>query len=442
MAHDHDHETGSPHGGTCSLSGCGEVEASTRFDDESTKATVAGRQEDRLLHMDEIDQKTMDEFLTARGRERRSALKIGGALGAMAAVGPLFEGVARAAPRRLDSRSEKTLFSSDSGGRTYVVESNTQNVHLGVIDTTLSNILEVESGDYVVYPNTWSHFLNQMQPGVTIDQLAAWRVANPGKGPHSIIGPVGVRGAEPGDMIEIQYHRLLPTYWAANFNNPGYLGTGALPDLFPTGQVKYFDLDLQDMSTHFNDDIRLTLAPFQGTLGLAPPAGWIGNTSGVFSSVPPGPHAGNLDLRELNEGTRLFIPVWQSGGRIYTGDSHALQGDGEVNLTALETAMQEVRIRVILHKQVGWQWPFAETETHWIALASDPDLGVAFRTALINAIDFLNVRAGLTRLDAYSLLSVAASFRITQVVNARRGVHAMIPKEIFDPRLRRFISVV
>lgn len=438
----HDHQTGSPHGGTCSLSGCGEVEASTRFNDQAKQAVVTGPQEDRLLRMDEVSQETLDEFLTARGRERRSALKVGGILGAMAAAGPLFSGVARASPRRLDSSDEKTLFRSDSGGRVHVVDSNTQNVHLGVLDTNLPNIVEVDSGDYVVYPNTWSHFLNQMQPGVTIDQLAAWRVANPGKGPHSIIGPVGVRGAEPGDMIEIQFHRIFPTNWAANFNNHGYLNTGALPDVFPDGQVKYFDLDLDEMATHFNDDVRLKLAPFQGTTGLAPPPGWLGNTSGVFSSVPPGPHAGNLDLRELNEGTRLFIPVWRTGGRIYTGDSHALQGDGEVNLTALETAMQEVRIRVILHKQVGWQWPFVETETHWLALATDPDLDVAFRTALLNAIDFLNVRAGLTRLDAYSLLSIAASFRITQVVNGRRGVHAMIPKEIFHPRLRRLISVV
>ncbi len=90
----------------------------------------------------------------------------------------------------------------------------------------------------------------------------------------------------------------------------------------------------------------------------------------MASSVPPGQHAGHVDLRELREGSIEYIPVWQSGAKIYTGDSHALQGDGEVNLTALETAMREVRIQVFLHEQAGWEWPFAETDTHWIALGS------------------------------------------------------------------------
>ncbi len=158
-------------------------------------------------------------------------------------------------------------------------------------------------------------------------------------------------------------------------------------------------------------------------------------TGGVVSSVPPGPHGGNMDLREMTAGTRLFLPVWRPGAKIYTGDSHALQGDGEVNLTALETAMQEVRIRVHLHKKVDWKWPFVETETHWIAMGMDKDLATAQRIALLNAIEFLSRRAGLSRADAYALCSVAVSFRVTQVVDIHKGVHAMIPKSIFHPRL-------
>ncbi len=153
-------------------------------------------------------------------------------------------------------------------------------------------------------------------------------------------------------------------------------------------------------------DIELPLQPFQGTLGLPAPDGFFGVTDGVYSLVPPGPHAGNTDLREMGEGSRRFIPVWQPGGRIYTGDSHALQGDGEVNLTALETAMQELRIRVLLHKNAGWRWPIAETPTHFIPMGLDKDLGNAFRLALVNAIEFLVKRAGLTPLDAYSLCSL------------------------------------
>jgi acetamidase/formamidase len=287
-----------------------------------------------------------------------------------------------------------------------------------------------------MYPDTWTHFMNRIQPGVPIDHIAQMRRDNPGRGPHSIIGPVGVRGAQPGDMIAIHYQRLEPLNWGLNFNNPGDLGTGAMPDEFPDGQVRYFDLDLQNMTTQLKPGIQLPLGPFQGTLGVAPAQG------GVVSSVPPGKHAGNLDLRELTEGSVLYIPVWQPGSKIYTGDSHAMQGDGEVNLTALETAMREVRIQVMLHPQAGWEWPFAETDTHWIALATDADLNEAFKIALRNTLDFLERKAGLSRLDAYSLASIGVSFRVTQVVDANKGVHAMIPKSVFSDDLRQTISIV
>jgi acetamidase/formamidase len=315
-------------------------------------------------------------------------------------------------------------------------------VRLGVFDTTLPDLLEIEPGDRIVYPRTWSHFLDRLQPGVSIDDLARWRLENPGKGPHSIIGPVSVRGARPGHVLEVQYHRIRPKGWACNFNNPGSLKTGALPDTFADGQVRYFTLDLARMTTPFGPDVELPLRPFQGTLGLAPPDGFFGVTNGVYSSVPPGPHAGNTDLRELTEGSRIFIPVWQPGGRIYTGDSHALQGDGEVDLTALETSLEELRVRVLLHENVGWRWPIAETPTHWIPMGLDKDLGAAFRLALENAIDFLVKRAGLTPLDAYSLCSLGVSFRVTQVVDVNKGVHAMIPKSLFREGLRSRISVV
>ncbi len=251
-----------------------------------------------------------------------------------------------------------------------------------------------------------------------------------------------MRGAEPGDALEIRYERILPEPWAANFNNPGALGTGALPELFSDGQVRYFELDLGRGTTAFSPDIELPLSPFQGTLGVAPPPGLWGVPGDVWSSVPPGPHGGNIDLRELSEGTSLFLPVWRKGAKIYTGDSHALQGDGEVNLTALETAMQELRIRVLLHPRAGLRWPCAETGTHFIALGMDADLTAAFRLALENAIDFLVRRAGLSRLDAYALCAVAVSFRITQVVDVHKGVHAMIPKNIFSERARAAITIV
>jgi acetamidase/formamidase len=363
-------------------------------------------------------------------------LRAGGLLGILAAAGSLFTRVAAAA------RPEPSGAPGPAGGgRVHTVDSTEATVRLGVFDTTLPNVVEIDPGDTIVYARTWSHFLNKLQPGVPIAELARLRLANPGKGPHSIIGPIGVKGAEPGDLLEVQFLALQPEPWAATFNNPGSLGTGALPDLFPDGQVKYVKLDLARGKTRFTDDIELPIGPFQGTFGVAPPEGFFSMKDGVVSSVPPGPHGGNMDLREMTSGSRLFLPVWRPGAKIYTGDSHALQGDGEVNLTALETAMREVRVRVLLHKGVDWKWPFVETATHWIAMGMDKDLATAQRIALVNAIDFLSRRAGLSRPDAYALCSVGVSFRVTQVVDINKGVHAMIPKDLFSPRLARQMSI-
>src|SRR5436305_1104088 len=194
--------------------------------------------------------------------------------------------------------------------------------------------------------------LHAAQPGVAVDTLAQLRKDNPGKGPHSIIGPVAVKDAQPGDVLEIRYLRLQPFPWGAVFHNPAALGTGLLPDDFPQGQIKYLALDLKAKQGKFAPNINVPLKPFQGTLGLAPPDGYFPPLKpGVTSSVPPGPHGGNIDLSELSEGSVLYLPVWKPGALIYTGDSHAVQGDGEISLTALETRMKELRIQVILHKQ-------------------------------------------------------------------------------------------
>ena len=322
------------------------------------------------------------------------------------------------------------------GGTVHRVPSTPETVRLGVFDSTLPNLLEIDDGDAVVYPNTWSHFLNRMQPGITIEELARLRRENPGRGPHSIIGPVGVRGAEPGDMLAIDFEVLTPVEWGATFVNPGDLGTGTLADEFPRGQIRYLELNAQTMRAEFVPGVNVPLGPFQGTIGVAPVE------PGVVSSVPPGQHAGNIDLRDMVQGTTLYVPVWQRGAKLYTGDSHAAQGDGEVNNQAIECAMREVRLRVRLHKNAGWQWPMAETEAAWIMMGIDRDLNEAFRIATRNVIAFLHRKAGLAPMDAYSLASIAVSFRVTQFVNQTRGVHALIPKALFSEERRQQISVV
>jgi acetamidase/formamidase len=438
---------GSAHRHFCgSLFGCGDENGTGILREDLKDGAFDRRAADRLFHRDELDQEQFDGYLTARGRRRRQLLRASGFMGALSAVGPWFGRLAHAAGADEPIGASADPAAQTSGGgrrRVHIVPSTRETVRLGVFDATLPPILTIESGDFVSFPDTWSHFLNEMQPGVSIERLAALRVANPGRGPHSIIGPIAVKDAMPGDVVEMRYHRLRPYEWGAVFNNPAALGTGLLPKDFPQGQVKYVGLDLHRMHGKFAPDINIPLAPFQGTLGLAPPAGFFPPLSpGVTSSVPPGPHGGNLDLKELTEGATLYLPVWQPGALIYTGDSHAVQGDGEISLTALETRMREVLIQVFLHKQKHFSWPVAETATHWITLGLDKDLNAAMALCARNAIAFLSTRANLTPLDAYALASIAVSFRVTQVVDIVRGVHAMIPKTLFTGELRRQIAVV
>ena len=431
-AHHHYH-----HHACANLFGCGDEKGTGIIREDVKDAAFDHRAADALLHMDEVDQETLDGYLSARGHWRRKFLQASSFMATLAAVEPWFARLAwaqgGAAPTRQSSRD----------GRVHVVPSTKETVQLGVYDTNLAPLLTIDSGDVISFPDTWSHFLNEMQPGVPVETLAKLRVSNPGRGPHSIIGPIAVNKAEPGDVLEIRYQRIRPYEWGAVFNNPGSLGTGLLPQDYEQGQIKYVDLDLRAMKGKFMPNISIPLKPFQGTLGVAPPDGYIPPLRpGVTSSVPPGPHAGNLDLSELSEGSTLYIPVFKPGALIYTGDSHAVQGDGEISLTALETRMKELRIQVTLHKQKNLAWPVAETDSHWIIIGLDKDLNAAMTLAARNAIKFLAARAKISELDAYALCSVAVSFRVTQVVDIVRGVHALIPKTIFAPQLRREMTVV
>ena len=321
-------------------------------------------------------------------------------------------------------------------GRTWTIPSTHETVDLGRFDPTRAPIVTIESGDVLRYVDTWTHFLGALQPGVPIETLAALRLKNKGRGVHGIIGPVAVRGAKPGDLLEVRFLDLRTIDFGANFHNAGAIGTGSLPDEFAAGHVQYFDLHGADGYVEFAPHIKLESRPFQGTFGVAAPG------PDAVSSVAPGRHAGNIDVKEMTAGTSLFVPVWHDGALIFTGDSHALQGDGEVNITAIETAMEEVLVQVILHSRAGYEWPMIETATNWLMLGMDPSLNEALRISLRNTIDFLSSKAKLSRDEAYSLASIAVDFRVSQMVDVNNGIHAMIPKSIFSPDFRATMSIV
>jgi acetamidase/formamidase len=183
-------------------------------------------------------------------------------------------------------------------------------------------------------------------------------------------------------------------------------------------------LDRKRGIARFGDKLELPIQPFFGSMGVAPPP-----DSGRVSSNPPSIHAGNLDNKELVAGTTLFIPVHAAGALFEVGDGHALQGDGEIDQTGIETSLVG-RFQLIVRKDLHLTWPRAETPTHLITMGMDRDLTVATRIAATEMVNLLSERLSLSKMDAYRLASVAADLRITQLVDENVGVHMVVAKRI------------
>jgi acetamidase/formamidase len=248
-----------------------------------------------------------------------------------------------------------------------------------------------------------------------------------GPGGHILTGPVAIEGAEPGDVLEVQ---ILKVDIDANFACNGFgLHRGFLPMEFPYSRNRLIPLDRAKMIGHFAPGIDIPLHPFFGSMGVAP-------AQGRIDSAPPFAHAGNMDNKELVAGTTLYIPVAAKGALFVAGDGHAGQGNGEVDITAMETFLTGT-FRFVLHKNEHLNWPRAETPTHYITMGFSPDLKEATEFALKNMIDFLVEEKHMTRDDAYMLSSVAVDMDITQLVDGNVGVHAMCPKNIFTEAAKK-----
>jgi acetamidase/formamidase len=246
-----------------------------------------------------------------------------------------------------------------------------------------------------------------------------------GPGGHILTGPVYVEGAEPGDALEV---KILSIDFPIDY---GYNGcSGFLPENCDrsVGQ-KIVHLETRTMTAELFPGIVIPLHPFFGSMGVAPPP-----ELGRLSSTPPGRHAGNLDNKELVAGSILYIPVFVPGALFEIGDGHAAQGDGEVDQTAIETSLRG-RVQLTVRKDIRLAWPRAETTTHFISMATDPDLATATKTAIQEMIDFLAVTKGLTKHQAYQVVSMAGDVAITQLVDKPNlGVHVKVAKSIFQGR--------
>jgi acetamidase/formamidase len=305
-------------------------------------------------------------------------------------------------------------------GRVYVLPATLETTQWGWFDNAELPRLVIDSGDTVVV-ETMSHSHGRLWPGITIEELKKLRTDWPGRGPMSLTGPIFVNGAEPGDTLRIKIQKIVPRSWAANFNIPGMFGQ--FPKDFPEGQVKYFYLDAERKVAEFAPGIEIPLRPFPGTLGVARAE------PGRYNAVPPGPFAGNLDNRDLVEGTTLHVPVFVRGALVWTGDSHAAQGNGEINLTALETAFQEIVLTITVDKATRLQWPRIETPTDWITMGFDEDLTKALANARSETAKLLAEQRNISPEQALALVSKTSDCRVTQVVDIKKGVHCMSSKD-------------
>ena len=324
----------------------------------------------------------------------------------------------------------------------HFLKATKETVQWGWLDPNEPPKLTVNSGDTVSI-ETWYHALDQIKPDLPMDEIVRLRLANPGGGPHSVTGPIYVNGAEPGDTMEVRILKIVPKEYGQNFNLPGkqFPTIGLLPEDFPEGFVHYYKLDVAKMQTELRPGLTIDLKPFPGILAVGvdpnepkekagPP---IHDSKGRTSTLRPWKNGSNMDLNELQAGSTLYVPVFLKGGLIWVGDAHCRQGNGEVNLEALECAFKEIEIQPIVRKDMKLDWPRAETKTDWITMGFDEDLTQAMKIAVRQTIDFLTSQkmAPMSREEAYALTSMMNDCRVTQMVDIRKGVHCMMPKSLF-----------
>ena len=298
----------------------------------------------------------------------------------------------------------------------------------GYFDAAVAPALEIQSGetvtmetvsggpDHIPPPDAGLHI-----PPELLDIHARSSRQLPG---HILTGPVAVAGAKPGQVLEIRILDIkLRQDWGWNLIRPL---AGTLPDDFQTGRVVTIPLDPDTMTAHLSWGLDLPLKPFFGVMGVAPPPNW-----GRISTIQPRAHGGNIDNKELVAGTTLYLPVFTEGAMFWCGDGHGAQGDGEVCVTAIETAL-EGTFRLTVRDDFSISFPRAETPTHLITMGMHEDLDRCVEMALRDMIAWIVDRTGLSREDAYMLCSLAGDLRVTQTVNGNKGIHMMMKIALLD----------
>lgn len=312
----------------------------------------------------------------------------------------------------------------------YTLKATPKTVAWGYYDASAAPVLRIHSGDSVEFETLLTNSPTGLEKaGLPPEQVQQnlrdiyKEVTDKGPGGHILNGPVYIEEAEPGDTLEVRIQKIdlaIPYAYNAFGINRGFL-----PEDFPYRKMRIIPLDRDRMMAKFAPGIEIPLHPFFGSMGVAPPEAY-----GRIDSAPPGIHAGNMDNKELVAGTTLYLPVHARGALFEIGDGHAGQGNGEVDITALETSLTGT-VQFLVHKGTQQKYPRAETPTHYISMGFHQELYEATRIAVREMIDFLATEKKMSREDAYMLISVAGDVDITELVDGNKGVHVMLPKAVF-----------
>lgn len=306
-----------------------------------------------------------------------------------------------------------------------------ETVHWGYFDARLKPVLTIESGERVTISTVSGP--PDLKPPPSFELPAGLRDIHRAGGPqrffgHICTGPVAVRGAKAGQTLQVGIEKIEPHYdWGYNSIRPL---VGALPADFSETRTIHIMLDRARKVWRLPWGQEVPFRPFFGVMAVAPPPEW-----GVIPTPPPRRNGGNMDNKELVEGATLYLPIFNDGALFSVGDGHGAQGDGEVCITAVETGLVGT-FRLTVRDDMPLKWPRAETPTHIMTMAFDPDLDDCVVIAIREMLDVLCERTGIDRYQAYTLLSLAGDLRITQVVNGSKGVHLMLEKRYLD-RVKR-----
>jgi acetamidase/formamidase len=322
----------------------------------------------------------------------------------------------------------KPLSASETAGRTHLLRSLPDTVHWGFFDGGLAPVLTIDSGDQVVIECVSGNpewMPPEGSPFKPLDDIKlVHQKAKRGSGNHILTGPIYVRDAKIGDVLQVKILEIeMRQDWGFNLFR-AYGGT--LPEEFNYYRIIHVALDLTAKLATMPSGMKVPLAPFFGQLAVAPPKAF-----GKQNSKEPREFGGNLDCKDLTAGSTIYLPVWNDGALFSTGDGHAAQGHGEVDGTAIETSLTGT-FEFTVRTDLDWKLPRAETPTHLIAFGLDWDLDDAAKQALKQMIAWIVALTGIPKDEAYALCSFACDLHVTQTVNNVKGVHAMLAKSILQ----------